>query len=190
MHLGRRLDFPEARREVAWGPHRNSRGTSCFKLQLKKNHDIPPSKLDEALFPCSALKAIQSSQLKCERRLDSLYAFQEVPRVTRRNLRGIPSFLLQLEKSPVFPTSSRDEGQFPCFNSRGIPTFPSHLKSRPVSPVETREEPHCSCLKAKEQPVSLQLEIRPDSPALTRMEHEVSPHNKKGDLTPLIPTSV
>ena len=46
--------------------------------------------------------------------LDFLYATQGSPRDTRRNSRGTLSFPPQLEKSPVFPTSSRDEGSFPA----------------------------------------------------------------------------
>ena len=92
----------------------------------------------------------------------------------------------QLEKSPVFSTSSRDEAQIPCFTSRGIPTFPSHLKRRPVSPIETSEEPRGSCCNSKGRRVPPQLEIRPDSPAPTKVETRVFPQNMMGSLTPLL----
>ena len=123
--------------------------TPSFPLQLKKNHEINLSTLDEVHFCCSASRAILSSLSKLKRRLDSLYATQEVPRDTLCSSRGTPSFPPQREKSPVFPTSSPDEGWFPCFNSRGIPTFPSHFKRRPVSPIATWVELRGSCHKLK-----------------------------------------
>ena len=82
-------------------------------MQLNKNHEIPPSTRDEALFPCSASRAILSSLSKVERRLHYLYATQEFPQDTRHNSRRTTSFLPQLENSPVFPTSSQDEDRFP-----------------------------------------------------------------------------
>ena len=84
--------------------------TPSFPLQLEKNHEINPSMLDEVHFCCSASRAILSSLSKLKRRLDFLYATQEVPRDTLCNSRGTPSFPPQREKSPVFPISSPDEG--------------------------------------------------------------------------------
>ena len=46
---------------------------------------------------------------------------------------------LSAKKSPSFPSSSRDEGPFPCFFEKGIPAFPPHLKRR-WSQREPREE--------------------------------------------------
>ena len=43
------------------------------------------------------------------------------------------SFPPQVKKSPVFPSSSRDEGLLPCFTWKGMPTSPSHLERRLVS---------------------------------------------------------
>ena len=126
-----------------------------------------------------------ATRIKLERRLDSLYASPEAPQDTHCNLRGIPWFLLQLEKSSVFPTSFRDEGWFPYLDSRGTPTFPSNLMRRLVSLTASQEEPRGSCRKSEGHQVPPQLEISPDSPAGTRMEHWVSPHNTKGGLTPL-----
>ena len=105
--------------------------------------------------------------------------------LTWSNSRGKPSFPLQLQKSTIFPTSSQDESQFPCFSWRGILTFPSHLKRTPVSPIGTQEKPQVSFCKFKGPQVSLQLEISPDSPTATQMEPKVSRHNRKGGLTPL-----
>ena len=47
----------------------------------------------------------------------------------------------QLKKSPVFPSSSRDEGSFPCFVGKRIPAFLTHFKRR-QSQLETREQLH------------------------------------------------
>ena len=140
----------------------------------------------EALFPYSLSRAITSSLSKLKRKLDCLYATQEIPQDTHRNFRGTTSFPPKLEKNPVFPTSYRDEGQFPCSVLRGIPSFPLRLKRRPFSPTETREGPCGSCHKSKGHRVLPQLEIPPGSPALTRVEPRVCPHNTKGGLTPLL----
>ena len=103
-----------------------------------------------------------------------------------RNSRSTPSFLPKLEKSTMFPTSSRDEGRFPCVDSRGILTFPLHLKRTPVSLIGNREKPRGSWCRSNGFRVSLQLEIRPDSPVVTPMEPQVSPHNMKGCLTAML----
>ena len=99
------------------------------------------------------------------------------------NSRGSPPY-----PSPLrFPTTSQEEprvhrlisteGQFLCFVLRRISMFPSYLKRRLVSPIETLEEPRSSCCKSKGKRVLIQLEIRPDSPTLTRMEPRVCLHN-------------
>ena len=172
-------DFLEAICEVPRGSCRNSRGTPSFPPQLQKKHKIPHSMQYEAHFSFIASRAIPSYFSKLKRRLDSLYATQEVPGDNRHNLRRTPSFAPHLKKGPVFPTSSRDENRFPCFHSRGIPTFPSHLKWRPVSPIETREKPRISCPKLKGQRIPPQREIRPDSPAPTPKELESPLTNQK-----------
>jgi len=138
------------------------------------------------LFSCSALSASTSSLSKLRRKLDSFYASQEAPQDTRHNTRRKPCSLSQLEKNPVFPNSSRDEGRFPCFDSRGVLTFHSRLKRRPVSPIETPEEPLVACCNLKGHQVPTQLEITPDFSASTRMNHRVSTHNAKGGLTSLL----
>ena len=51
----------------------------CFLLQLKKNHEIPPSMRDEDQFPCIDLRAIPRSPSELKRRLDFFYAYPRVP---------------------------------------------------------------------------------------------------------------
>ena len=48
--------------------------------------------------------------LEHERILDTLYYTPEVSRDTHPHWRGTLSFPPQVKNSPVFPTSSRDEG--------------------------------------------------------------------------------
>ena len=48
--------------------------------------------------------------LQQERVLNTLYEILEVSRDTRPHSRGMLNFLPQVKKSPVFPTTSRDEG--------------------------------------------------------------------------------
>ena len=100
----------------------------------EKTQEIHPSMPDEALSRCSVWREIPPSLLSLKRVHDTLYATQEVPQHTCLYSRGTASFLPQLKKSPVFPSSSRDEGPFPCFFCKGIPTFPSYLKRRLFSP--------------------------------------------------------
>ena len=136
----------------------------------------------EALFPWSVSREIPHSLLSLERVLDTLDATQEVPRHNRLHSRGRPCVPLQLKKSPVFPSSCRDEGPFPCFVGKGIPAFPSHLKRR-RSQLETQEElrGHATVRKDPSSPIHLS-EIRPDSPATTGMEPRISTHNRKKGL--------
>ena len=76
--------------------------TPSFPLQLEKNHEINLSTLDEVHFCCSASRAILSSLSKLKRRLDSLYATQEVPRDTLCNSRGTPTTLIPFSPANVF----------------------------------------------------------------------------------------
>ena len=52
-----------------------------------------------------------------------------------------PKFPATMQKSPMFPISSQDEGRLPCFDWRGIVTFPSHLKRRSVTYCNLRGTP-------------------------------------------------
>ena len=108
---------------------------------LEKNQEILPSTRDEALAHYSISREIPPCLLSLKRVLDTLYTTQEVLRHSCLHSRGTLIFPPQLKKSPVFPSSSRDEGPFPCFICKGIPTFPSHLKRRPVSPWNLRGTP-------------------------------------------------
>ena len=141
--LAWRLDFPEYTRAGPGGPQRNSRGNPSFLPQLKKNKEILPSMRDEALFCCGVSREIPHSLFRLKRVLDILEATQEVPRIsvsTREEHRGSS----HLKKNPIFPSSSRVGGPFPCFFRKGIPKFPSHLKRR-RSQLEIREELQGSC---------------------------------------------
>ena len=102
----------------------------------------------QGLFRCSVTREIPPFFLSLESVLDTLAATQEVPRHTRLYSRGISSVLPQLKKSPVSPSSSRDEGPFPCFIRKGIPALPSHLKRR-HSYLESREELPGTCHHSK-----------------------------------------
>ena len=103
---------------------------------------------DEALFCCSVSREIPPSLLLLERVIDTLDATQEVPRHYRLYSRGTMKVPAQLKKSPVFASSSRVEGPFPCFVEKGILAFPSHLKGR-RSQLESREELQGSCHHSK-----------------------------------------
>ena len=138
---------------------------------------------NEALFCCGISREIPPSLLSLKRVLDTLDATQEVPRHTRLHSRGTPSIPPQLKKSPVFPSSSRDEGPFPCFVGRGIPAFPSHLKRR-WSELETREELQGSCHNSKTL-MSQSTPDRPDSTAPTRLLPRVSTKNTMARVTAL-----
>ena len=148
------------------------------------NHEIPPSMQDEALFSCSASRAIPSSLSKLETRHDTLHAIPVGPKI---------------------PVTTRDESQRSHHNTRRAPcvprplemrahsliqlkrnpNFPSNHKRRPVSPTESRVEPHGSCYKEKGCQVPPQLQRSPDSPAPAPMEHRVYPHSRMGGLLAL-----
>ena len=79
-----------------------------------------------------------------------MYAAEELPRDSRHHLRGTLSLPPQLKKCPMFPTSSREEGQFPGVNSSETQLSPrtsreglSHqlkLKRNPAVPGTSRKE--------------------------------------------------
>ena len=142
------------------GPHRNLRGTPSFLPQLEKNQEILPSMRDEAFFRCGVSSKIPPSLLSLER--FTLAATQEVPQHNHLHTRGTPRVPPELMKSPVFPSSSRDEGPFPCFIGKRIPPFPSHLKRR-RSQLETREELQGWCHNSKRHrcPNPLQVNLIP-----------------------------
>ena len=127
-----RSDFPEETRAGPPDPHA-TKGTLSFPPQLHKNHEIFPSTQYEALLQCSVSQEIPCSLLELKRKLDTLYETPEASRDSHLHSRGMLSFLPKPRKSPVFPSSTRDVGQFPCLIWKGMPKSPSHLKRRPVS---------------------------------------------------------
>ena len=127
-----RLDFPEATRAGPSGPRCNSRGTPSFLPQLEKNQEILPSTRDKTIFHCDVSREIPSSLLCLKRVLDTLDSTQEVPRRTLPHSRVTLRVPPQLKKSPVFPSSSRDEGPFPCFFGKGNPAGSSPCAFRVI----------------------------------------------------------
>ena len=108
-------------------------------LEIEESQKILPSTRDNALFRCGVLREIPPSLLSLERVLDTLEATQEVHHNSRLHSRGTLRVPPHFKKSPGFPSSTREEGPFPCFVRKGIPAFLSHIKRR-RSPVETQED--------------------------------------------------
>ena len=183
-----RPDSPAVIREQSRAPRHNSKSNLTSLRQHTRFPEVPiairehklsattpeksryfPSMRDQTLILCRASRGIPGSlsKLKSLTPFMQLMRFHEISIKTERN----PDFPAANEMSPMFPTSSRDEGQFPCFESRGIPTFHSHLKGRSVSPTETRVEPLSSCNKLKGHQEHPHVEIRSYSPAQTQVEH-------------------
>ena len=108
-----RLEFLEATRVGSSGSSRYSRGTPSFPLQLEKIQEILLSTQDEALFYCGISREIPLSLFTLEMILDTIDAPQEVTQHNRLHSRGTPRVLPQLKKSPIFPSSSRDDCLFP-----------------------------------------------------------------------------
>ena len=137
-------------RQHEWVPDacHKSRGTPSFLPQFEKNQEILPSTRGEALFRGGVSREFQPFLLSLERVLDIFDETQKVPQHTCLHSRGTPRVLPQLEKSPVYPSSSPNEGPFPCFVGKGIPAFSSHLKGR-WSALESREELQGSCHHSK-----------------------------------------
>ena len=104
-----------------------------FLPQLHVTHYILPCTLKVSLLSCSVSKESPPSLLELGRVHDTLYETPEVSPDTRPHSRGTLSFPPQVKKSPVFPSSSRDEGLLPCFTWKGMPTSPAHLERRLVS---------------------------------------------------------
>ena len=194
LQLERWSDVPEEIWEVPWTTHHNSRGTPKFPPQSEKNHDIPCSTWDETWFPCNDSRAIPRSLSQLippphKGRLYSLYATLEVQGDTCSNSRGIPSFPVQLEKSPVFlsqldrnpafPTSTRIEALLPCSDLKEFPRCRSEFERRPDLPEVTgevhwgphpnlRRTPSFSWQLNKKHEIPFQREMRPISPAVTQ----------------------
>ena len=141
---------------------------------------------DEVVFHCDVSGAIPPSLLSLERVLDTLEATQEVPRHPLLLSRGTKRVPPQLKKSPSSPSSSQEEGPFPCFFGEGIPKFPSHLKRR-RSPLDAREELQGSCHHFKRPLMTQFTPDTPDSPALTRRSPGGALQNTMAVVTALFP---
>ena len=72
-----------------------------FPPHLKKHNEIPPSVSDVALIPCSASRAITSSFLKLEMRLD--------PHFTTRVESTVPCLKKTLGLTPMLKPNRRPE---------------------------------------------------------------------------------
>ena len=104
------------------------KGSLRISSQLERNPKVltvtrgklQDSHLNEVggLFLCSTSRAILSSFSQLERRLDSLYATQEVPQ----------SYPLQHERKPEIPTTTLEEPHVTKLISRLGPIFLSHSK--------------------------------------------------------------
>ena len=81
-----------------------------------------------------------------EMRLDSLLQAERLPQipVTTREEAQVSNrnsrgtlFLATTQEEPRVSTKSQDEGQFPCFDTRGIPRSPLQRERRHDSPEAT-----------------------------------------------------
>ena len=150
--LERNPEVPASNPDEDIGPDTDWRGIPIFLLKLEKKQEFLPSRQDEALLSYGVLREIPPSLLSLERVLDALDATQEVPRQTHVHSRGTGSVLPQLEKFPVFPSSSQDKGPYPCFIGKAIMVFPSHLK-RKRTQLESRENSRVHATIPKEPDV-------------------------------------
>ena len=79
--LKRRLDFPDARREVPRGPHRHSKGIQNFMPQLEKHNKITSSMRVSPHFPAVTLQHSSTSPHNLKGALISLKQNERVPEV-------------------------------------------------------------------------------------------------------------
>ena len=111
-------------------------------------------------------------------------ATQDVPQHTHLHSRGKPRVPPQLWRSPVVPSSARDEGSFPWFVVKGFPVYSSHLKRR-CSKQESREELQQSCHHSKDPQIYQSTPGEPDFPALPRVSPRVLTHTTVARVTAL-----
>ena len=136
----------EESREAAWNWH----GDLTFLMPHKQVPEVPIVTREEPQVSCCNLRKTRSFSPQCEMRpfsstasreippsllslkrvLDTIDATHKIPRHTRLHLKGTPNVPPLLKESPVFLSSSRDDGPIPCFVGKGIPAFLSHLKRR------------------------------------------------------------
>ena len=105
-----------------------------FPPQLNASHGILCRMLEDALLRCSDANESTCCLLELEKVLDTLYETPVVSPYTRPQSRGTVSFQPQVKKSPVFPSSTRDEALFHCTDPSGVPRGPSQLHSIPDFP--------------------------------------------------------
>ena len=111
--------------------------------KVERNPKLPATTLTQTMkfspahlrrpFYAAAFPKKATFPLEQERVLDTLYVTPEVSRDTRPHSKGTLSFWPQVKMSPIFPASSRDEGQLLPFAWKGMPTSPSHLERRLIS---------------------------------------------------------
>ena len=107
------------------------------------------------------------------------------PQDPHQNLRWKPRFSPQVDKRPLFPTSSGDEEP-----------FTASTQEESQLPLKPKEEACLTCWissgtppilrQGKRTPMPPQLEISSDYPVLAPMEPQVSPHNRMGGLSTLL----
>ena len=88
---------------------------------LERKPEALDSAPDKDLGPGTDWRGIARGPLQLAWRLDFPEATRAGPRTPRYNLRGIPIFLLQLEKNWEIVPSTRDEALLQCGFSRDIP---------------------------------------------------------------------
>ena len=79
--LKRRLDFPDARREVPRGPCHHSKGIQSFMPQLEKHHKIAPQCEMRPHFPSVTPQHSSAAPRNLKRALISLKQHERVPEV-------------------------------------------------------------------------------------------------------------
>ena len=123
----------------------NREAPASFQMQLEKNHEIPPSTRNEAPIPCSILRAIPSPLSILERRINSLYATQEIPWYTHHNYRGTTTFARNSKIAPCSKLHLEVKADSPASTQEESWLSPLYLTRRPISPIVTREVLSRSC---------------------------------------------
>ena len=100
------------------------------RCNLRKTRRFFPQREMRPFSAAASREKPPTSHFRLEKVFETLDASQGIPRHTRHHWRGTPRVRPQLKKCPAFPSSSRDEGPFPCFVGKGISASPSHLKKR------------------------------------------------------------
>ena len=111
--------------------------------QLEKNHDVPPSSLDEALSHCSVSREIPHSLLKFETVLDTLDATQSSP-IYRSHLTVTLKFKAQLNLCNFSPPYLDMRVDYLALSGKGSrPSRRTSGASR--SHIETEWKPRGPC---------------------------------------------